>query len=132
MPGLLHGTDFDRQILIEKKAQEAGRLRYFRDRDKAHEKGRYASTAPGRRWLAHWAVAMTLAIRKTRRANAAEGKKTPSEYTGVYALVSPNKAAAITLTQMLNMLLREPEGVTQQKLYVGVGRAILAQAQLDR
>lgn len=27
MPGLLHGTDFDRQILIEKKAQEAGRLR---------------------------------------------------------------------------------------------------------
>mgnify|MGYP000039928446 FL=1 len=132
MPGLLHGTDFDRQILIEKKAQEAGRLRYFRDRDKAHEKGRYASTAPGRRWLAHWAVAMTLAIRKTRRANAAEGKKTPSEYTGVYALVSPNKAAAITLTQMLNMLLREPEGVTQQKLYVGGGRAILAQAQLDR
>ena len=47
MPGLLHGTDFDRQILIEKKAQEAGRLRYFRDRDKAHEKGRNATERDG-------------------------------------------------------------------------------------
>lgn len=132
MTGLLYGTDFDRQILIEKKAQEAGRLRYFRDRDKAHEKGRFASTAPGRRWLAHWAVAMTLAIRKKRRSLVGENKKTPTEYVGIYSLVSPNKAAAITLTQMLNCLLREPEGVTQQKLYIAVGRAILAQGQLDR
>lgn len=131
MPGLLQGTDFDRQVLIERKGKQRGRDAYWRDRDKAHEKGRIASTPPGRRWLAHWAVALNIAIRQKRRSLLAEGKKTRISVAAPYMLVTPKKAAAITLTAMLNALFTT-ERMTQQQLYRLVGRAILAQAQLDR
>ncbi len=131
MPGLLQGTDFDRQVLIERKGKQRGRDAYWRDRDKAHEKGRIASTPPGRRWLAHWAVALNIAIRQKRRTLLAEGKKTRTAVAAPYLLVTPKKAAAITLTVMLNALFTNGR-MQQQQLYRMVGRAILAQAQLDR
>ncbi len=131
MSGLLQGTDFDRQVLIERKGKRRGRDAYWRDRDKAHEKGRIASTPPGRRWLAHWAVALNIAIRQKRRSLLAEGKKTRINAAAPYLLVTPKKAAAITLTAMLNALFTTSR-MQQQRLYRLVGRAILAQAQLDR
>jgi DNA-directed RNA polymerase len=131
MPGLLQGTDFDRQVLIERKGKQRGRDAYWRDRDKAHEKGRIASTPPGRRWLAHWAVALNIAIRQKRRQLMQEGKWTRTEAVAPYLLVTPKKAAAITLTVMLNALFTGNR-VNQARMFGLVGRAILAQAQLDR
>lgn len=136
MESLLTGTELARQIEIEKRATTEGRRRYFAKLDQDAEKGRHIGNVPAQRWLANWAKALTLNIRMMRKKmqtapNAGGGIGIRSAVP-VFALVSPPKIAAIAMCEMLNLCLAFPDGVNSTKVFMAIGRALVAEAQLNK
>jgi len=136
MESLLTGTELARQIEIEKRATAEGRRRFFAKLDEDAKKGRHSNNVPAQRWLANWAKGMILNIRMTRKKMKTEryGGGGPGIRSAmpIFALVSPPKIAAIAMCEMLNLCLANPDGVNTTKVFMAIGRAVVAQAQMDK
>lgn len=135
MESLLTGTELARQIEIEKRATAEGRRRYFAKIDQDAEKGRHIGNVPAQRWLANWAKAMTLAIRKERRRMKTEpyagGGPGVAHSVLIFGLVSPPKLATIAISEMLNATLGEAGGCYSTNMFMKIGRTAVAEAQLN-
>ena len=131
---LLTGSILEEQIDTETQAVRAGVVRYRKLANEATKRGDGASLKPAERLLLYWYQPVRDMIAKDRR------KAETGEYDthiGVWGpplrLIDADRLAVITLHEIVSrcMASGDDEGVPVASLAYSIGRAVVAEANLD-
>ncbi len=129
---LLEGSILKRQLDLEMQAIRNGVIRYRRLVREVIDRGDGANLKPAERLLLHWLDVMVEAIREERRAiRRGEMSKGRTIYGPALLALDPERAAIVTIHEMLGYTMAEPWGVKVFSVAYSIGRACLAELNHD-
>lgn len=131
--GLLTGSIYSEQIALEAECREAG-IRHYRSRaTDAVERNEGAGLPAVNRLTQHWFTALAEQISVEAEATrSGEYGRARNTVGPILTNVDPERAAAVTITTTLNMLLaRGRVGVRKAPLICSIGRAVIAEVNAD-
>lgn len=130
---LLSGSILERQIAIEQESVSAGIQRYWKQARDSIKRGEGASLKPAERLLVSWLDPLAKAIAQLKRTVSLKQRRGDGQDVwGPILLASKSRrAAAAALGDVINQCMADPAGVPMVRLSGGVGRAVLAEMQLD-
>ncbi len=130
---LLSGSILDDQIKLEQDAVQEGVVRYRRLAAEAIKRGDGAALKPVERILLYWFKPLVEAI-KAEQEECKQGiPGVGRQITGpILQNIEAEKAAVITINQVMTLCMTHPDGLPLTKLAYNVGKAIVAEQAMTR
>lgn len=131
---LIEDSIINEQIELEKRSVNDGVNRYNDLYKQAVERGDAASLKPAERLMVYWFKPLVQAISiEKRRIRDAKSKAIPGQkiYGGPLLLIDAERAAVITMHEMIGMCSDNPLGVKVPLMAYQVGKSIFAEINLD-
>lgn len=130
---LLADTDIAEQIKLETSAISNGVIRYQKLAREAVERGEGANLKPVERLICYWLEPLTAAIREDQRlCRTAPQNSWHGRWGNMLMFVKAPNAAVATMHEILSQCMKQSAGVKSAQLFYAVGRAIAAEANLDK
>ena len=132
MTGLLDGTIIDDEVAIEGQAIRDGVIRYRRLVTEAVDRSQGSALKPAERLLKHWLTPMVSAIKQYKVAYRAGTAAPGSSLWGpMLQIIDADRLAVLTISESLSRCMGETDGVKVSHLSYVIGRAAMAEANLD-
>lgn len=129
---LLAGTILEEERDLETRAARDGVLRYREQAAEAVRRGDGANLKPAERLRLHWFGLYRQAIREEREA-CELGRSGPDRHftASILEKLEPDRVAVAAMHEALSLCMAEPGGVKNSHLARCIGRAVIAEINLD-
>lgn len=129
---MFSGSVIQEQIELETRAVREGVMRYRRLADETVRRGDGAALKPAERLLLHWYAPLVHEIRlEKRRIRRGEPDIGRDIYGRVMLMIDSERAAVVTMHEMIGRCLASPEGVRVPQLAHAIARAVFAELNID-